>query len=319
MVIRGHLVLFTSAILVGCAVPRQVFAPSDDYADYRAFRIAADEGTRLAHAEKYLKRHPRGVWVDEVRGAFDSEEASWFEAAKSSRARAREYVVDLPDGPHVEAARALLATFDERETDIDMLELLAASRRTEAILDLKAEHRRRVGEIVLEELAALIDPQTYGAPLYDLPRALAAVLRGPTPRTWGGELTTLREDEAYFVVATPRDDVACVAQVIFRLQLNHRRIVGGRIQGEDLFLRWAEANEVRSLDPNSAADRTHSANAAAEILGGALEGRMPSSKCAKKPNRAAGEILSRSCDGWRASIRGGARAGDSDIIDVRKR
>ena len=319
MDVRGRVLLLASAMQVGCAVPRQVFAPSDDYADYRAFRIAPDEGIRLARAERYLRRHPKGVWVDEVHAAFDDEEAAWFEGAKSSRTRARDYVVDLPHGPHIDAARALLATFDERETDIDMLELLAASRRTEAMLNLQAERRTHVGEVVLEELAALIDPQTYGASLYDLPRSMAVVLRGPTPRTWGGALTTLREDEAYFVVPTPHEDVACVAEVIFRLQLNHRRIVGGRIQGEDLFLRWAEANEVRFLDPNSAADRSHSANAAAEILGGALEGRMPSSKCAKRPNRAAGEILSRSCEGWRVSVRAGARAGESDILDVRKK
>src|SRR5579862_9704831 len=97
---RAIAVATTSGAFFGCAVPTQMFAAADDYADYRQFRVAAEPGKRLARAQAYLERHPRGHWADEVRVAFDSEEEAWFEAAKESRARARDYVVDLPHGPH---------------------------------------------------------------------------------------------------------------------------------------------------------------------------------------------------------------------------
>src|SRR5208283_3180712 len=88
----------------GCGVSKQMFANPGDFADYRAFRSAAQEGTRLSRAQQYLRRHPDGAWADEVRASFEVEEPTWFEGAKASRERARDYVVDLPHGPHVQAA-----------------------------------------------------------------------------------------------------------------------------------------------------------------------------------------------------------------------
>jgi hypothetical protein len=163
--------------LVGCALGVQMLAAPDDLGDYRAYRVARREGERLARAQAYLRRHPDGAWANEVRIVFDAEEAAWFESAKASRSRARDYLVDLPYGPHVEAARALLLLFDEQKDDIDTLELLAASRRTAAMLDAESERRRRVGEVVLEELAALLDAETWGG------RVDAPPCRGPGART----------------------------------------------------------------------------------------------------------------------------------------
>ena len=51
--------------------------------------------------------------------------------------RAREYVVDLPEGPHADAARALLVLFDEHQGDVETLTLLADARRTAAMLDYR--------------------------------------------------------------------------------------------------------------------------------------------------------------------------------------
>src|ERR1700733_4061035 len=111
--LRGALVSVVLGALAGCAIPRQMLATPDDLRDYRVFRTAAHEGRRLAMAQRYLARHPDGAWAAEVRPLFEAEEEAWFEAAKSSRTRAREYVIDLPDGPHIEGARSLLVLFDE--------------------------------------------------------------------------------------------------------------------------------------------------------------------------------------------------------------
>jgi hypothetical protein len=309
--------------LAGCAIPRQMFASPDDLADYRAFRLAAQQGTRLARAVDYLKRHPRGAWVDEVRAVFDAEEPSLFEAAKTSRARAREYVAVLPEGPHVEAARALLSLLQQDEADIDMLELLTDSRRTAATLDVESTRRRQVSETVLEELAVLIDPAISGARLDDPPDALASVLGRPPARTWGGEgprtppPSQLREDHLFFVLRTPKETEPRVAHVRLRLTIEHGRVAGGNIDGEDLFLLWTEADLMRVLDPSVPDDRASAANHIAEVLAGALEARLPGSRCAVSAQSRVGEIVARACAGWHASAWMGIRPGDNDVITVR--
>ncbi|HLK39816.1 MAG TPA: hypothetical protein VKU41_23830 [Polyangiaceae bacterium] len=316
------LAALVSACLVGCAVTHQLLAAPGDLEDYRAFRMAKREGARLARAQAYLERHPEGAWASEVRTVFDAEEASWFEAAKGSRARARDYVVDLPRGPHIEAARALLLLFDERQDDIDTLELLAEARRTQSLLDEEAERRRRLGEVVLAEVAALLDPATWGARLDEPPPLLGAVLRGPVSRSWGGEPVGVREDRAFFVVPTPDGMQARAVDVRFQLVVSHGRLVQGMITGEDLFVRWAEALAIRVLDPTAPADREAAAAAVADVLAGALEGRMPAERCAAAVAAGRGpeterELLARGCDGWGASVLMGANAGEVDVIAVR--
>jgi hypothetical protein len=301
--------------LLGCAVGTQMLAAPDDLADYRAYRVARREGDRLARAQAYLKRHPVGAWANEVRIVFDAEEAAWFESAKASRSRARDYLVDLPDGPHVEAARALLLLFDEHKDDIDTLELLAASRRTAAMLDAESERRRRVGEVVLEELSALLDGETWGARFDAPPPALAGALCGPVPRTWGAGPLGRREDELFFVVPTPDGAQARALTLRFQLLFSRGRVFEGRIEGQDLFIRWAEAISVRVLDPNAEEDRRVASAAVADVLAGALEGRMPASRCAAPLQER--EVLARGCDGWGASVVMGSREGDDDVVAVR--
>jgi hypothetical protein len=311
----ARVLALSCATFVGCAVPKQMLAASDDLADYRAFRVAAHEGTRLARAQAYLRRHPRGVWADEVRLAFETEEPAWFEEAKNSRTRAREYLIDLPRGPHADAAHALLLVSVEHDADIDMIELLTAAQHTSAMLDLEAERRRRVGEVVLEELSVLIDQATWRASLDDPPHALAAVLRGSAPHTWGSGPKALRQDDFFFTLPTPNGSEARVAQVRLLLALDRGRVNGGRIEGEDLFVHWAEADETQLLDATSPTDRAAAATYLVDVLAGALEARFPGSRCWTRPRQR--EILVRACDGWRASASMGARPGDDDVITVR--
>src|ERR1019366_3972630 len=148
---RGISVALLSTALAAqasCAVPRQMLATPGDLRDYREFRTAAHEGRLLAMAQRYLARHPDGAWAAEVRPLFEAEEEAWFESAKSSRSRAREYVIDLPDGPHVET-----------------LTLLADSRRMAAKLDVEGTRRKHVSDVMLAAIAALLDPATWGTRL----------------------------------------------------------------------------------------------------------------------------------------------------------
>lgn len=315
MRVRGSWAALATVGLLGCVVPRQMLAAPDDLADYRAFRTAKAEGKRLAAAQRYLARHTHGTWADEVRAAFDLEEEAWFEAAKVSRSRARDYVVDLPDGPHADAARSLLVLFDEHQADLDTLMLLADARRTEATLDLESSRRRHATEVLLAEAGALADPATWGASLDAPPPALATALRGEVASTWGGATRSRRDETFFFVLPTPQGSQARAMAWTFDLVLDRGRVVQGLVQGEDLFVLWSEALLVRVLDPTSAADRALAAATVVDVLSGAFESAVPAARCAARPSGAS-ELLSRACDGWVVSARMGREQGEADVIDV---
>jgi hypothetical protein len=300
--------------LAGCAVTRQMLSDPDDFGDYRAYRQARHPGTRLARAQAYLEHHPGGEWATEVRTDFEAEEGAWIEAARASRERALDYIVDLPTGPNIDTARKLLLQFDENRDDKATLELLAAARRTEAMLDIESERRRRIGELVLAEIGALLDPATWGASVEDPPPALAQVLRGAAQRTWGAA-TDDREDDVYFVVPTREGAQSRVMRIRFQLTISKGRVTEGRIHGEDLFVRWAEAMSIRAFDPAARAEREAAAAAVSDVVAGALEAQMPASSCAAPPQGR--EILVRGCNGWGASAIMGAREGDDDVLAVR--
>jgi hypothetical protein len=292
-----------------------MLAAPEDLADYRAYRTAEHEGRRLYEAQQYLERHTHGAWAEEVRAAFDREEPEWFEAAKTSRARAREYVIDLPTGPHADAARSLLVLFDEHQADFETLQLLAASRRMEALLDVETARRRRVSEIIRGEVAALLDPPTWGAHLDSLPPTIARAFRGDVPRTWDGGHHAHRQDELFFVLPTPQGSQARVVEVGLQVWLEQAGIAEGLVQGADLFVRWSEAMLVRVLDPGAAEDRALAASTVADVLAGALEASLPAARCAATLKH--GEILARACDGWTTSVRMGDARGSEDAVVVR--
>ncbi len=322
------MVSLLTCLSLSCAVPTQMFASPSDLQDYRTFRSAAHEGRRLYEAQRYLKRHPHGAWADEVRALFDEEEAAWFEAAKTSRARAREYVVDLPDGPHAEAARSLMVLFDEHQDDLETLALMADVQRTAAKLDYETGRRHHVSDVILAELGALADASTWGARLDAPPAALASVLRGEVTPTWGGRPHAQRKDALIFVIPTPEGSQARVADVTFQLWLEGGRVAHGVLQGDDLFVRWSEAQLVRVMDAGDPADRSLAAATVVEVLGGAFEATLPAARCTPAGHATApgtttataarpGEIFARACDGWTVSARMGEVPGALDVVEVR--
>ena len=317
-IVAGARVLFCIATSA-CAVPAQMLAEPADLADYRSFRKAAYEGARLALAHQYIERHPNGAWADEVRRVFDAEEPGWFELAKTSRWRARAYLIDMPWGPHADAARALVNLFEGHPEDVETLELIAKAELMEATLNAESATRKRVGELVLEELAALVDKATWAARLDAPPATLEGVLRGPARSTWGWggtKLNSERTDRVFFVVPTPDGPVTRDVDVRFQLKLERGRVTQGTIQAANLFVRWAEAMRAHTLDMDNANDRTTAALEIVEVLKGALEAQLPAVRCRVKPIGRGG-ILTRACNGWLVSARMGNRSGDADTIEVR--
>jgi hypothetical protein len=303
------------AFSLACAVSRPLVSSTDDYADYRAFRLAAHEGPRLARAQHYLDAHPQGAWASEVRAAFDAEEPAFFEAAKTSRRRALDYLVDLPRGPHAAAALALLEAFDAKDDDFETTKLLAAARRTDAMLDRAASRRRAVGDLVVGDVAALLGDGVYGVAIEEAPIELRRMLGGLAPTTWGA-LRTRVDVDVSFVLPTPAGSEERVASVELSLKVDAAgAIVEGRVWGPDLFVRWAEADGIRPLDANAPSARGAAATHAIDVIGGAIEWRLPGDRCGSRAE--AGEIFARSCDGWHVAVTMGEFAGAPDVILVR--
>jgi hypothetical protein len=298
-------------LLSGCATFRPMIAANADADDYRAYRLQSTWGARLAAAQRYLERHPDGVFAAEVKTAFDEEEPRYFARAQESREGIRDYLSYLPHGPHAAQALALLVNFDTKVEDLAMAKLLKAARSTELRLAEAADQRRRADEWLSFSIAALVSDAPWGRAIDDSPE-LVSQLKGEHPSTWGGTPT---RTERRFSVEIPSPDGLVERLVVATLELD---VQGGllraaSLEGPDLFVRWAELDALRPLDPALSGDRAFAAGRIRDRLVGMLERRFPEGRCAGGGDEA--DLLARQCDGRRVRVTMGGRAGDIDRLD----
>lgn len=309
---RPLLVLLT-ALVTGCAGLAPMLARPDDLADYRAFRVAAAEGTRLARAKRYVDRHPKGRFVAEVSAVFEEEEPRYFEAAQRSREGIRRYLADLPEGPHAAAAVALLAAFGSNMQEAELADIARKVRFQDAKLESAAVQRRAVNEAILGAVGILLDEETYGRPRGEGPVALRTLLLGRTPTTWG-DVPSHREEDLFFLLPTRPERESRLLTLEIDVTEREGAVVAGSIRGVDMFVKWTEADQITKLDPAASDDRTEAQIHAMERLTGALERRFPAASCPDL--RKDREQYHRACGGWEAVVVGGQGAGDKDSITV---
>lgn len=289
-------------------------APSDDLEDYRAFRVAAAEGTRLARAKRYVERHPNGVWIREVKAAFDEEEPRHFEEAQASREGVRRYLADLPDGPHAQAAIAMLMAFGSSIEDAELRDIARRVRYEDAKLEAAAGKRRAVGEGILSAVGVFLDEDVYGTPLSDAPPKLRFLLMGKNAPTWGGVSARHEEDHFFLLPTRPERESRLLTLEISVIE-DGGAVKGGTVEGSDMLVRWAEADQIVRLDSSAPEDRTEAQVFAMSRLEGALERRFPSATCPDlRENR---ELYHRACNGWEAVVLPGVKSGDKDSVVIR--
>lgn len=306
-------VLATCAALAGCATFRPMWAPSGDLEDYRHFRMADDPGVRLARAYAYLGRHPRGVWSEELRATVEAEEPAYFVRAQSSRAALIDYLTNLPSGPHSEQALSLVAAYDRGLEEAESDRMLREARRTEATLEKASLARKRVGERVLGGLAVLLDPKLVGTRFDALAPETRRFFEGPAASTWGALAPSLEED-LFFLLPTRPERTSRLLTLVTELVVEDGVVVGARMRGDDLLVKWYEAARIVALDPSKPEDRTEAMTASLEILAGAAEQAFPASRCAAPTTGR--ELLVRRCDGRSLRVVAGERAGDADTVEV---
>lgn len=314
---RGASLAFVVALGLGtggCAGVRAMTAPSGDLADYRAFRVAAYEGTRLARAQHYLEAHPNGAFADEVRAAFEEEEPRFFERAQASREGVRRYLADLPNGPHARAAIVLLGALESDMQDAELRDIARRVHYEDAKLEERAVQRRAVGEAILTAVGVLLEDDVYGVPRSDAPQPLRALLAGTKSTTWGG-VPQRREEDLFFVLPTRPERESRLLTLEISVEESDGVVRGGRIEGADMFVRWAEADRIVRLDPSAFEDRNEAQVHALDRLAGALERRFPVDSC--RDLRRDKELVWRACDGWEVKVSPGEKAGDKDSIVIR--
>jgi len=298
----------------GCAGLRPMLAPPDDLEDYRAFRVAAAEGTRLARAKRYLERHPNGHFADEVRRAFEEEEPLYFERAQASREGIRRYLADLPDGPHAEAALALLVAYGSSMEEAELRDIARRVRYEDAKLEAAAVQRRAVGDAILSAIGVLLDEDVYGAPRELSSPKLRTLLLGRTTPTWGA-VPSKHEEDYFFMLPTRPERESRVLTLEISVIEEDGVVVGAKVEGSDMLVRWAEAEQIVRLDPSAPEDRMEAQVFAMARLEGALERRFPSASCPDL--RQDRELYHRACEGWEAIVVAGENAGDGDSIVIR--
>lgn len=301
---------------VGCAELKPMLAKSDDLEDYRAFRVAAAEGTRLSRAKRYIERHPGGAFLEEVKSAYEEEEPKYFEKAQGSREGIRRYLADLPEGPHAQAAIALLVSFGSSMQDAELRDIARRVRLDDAKLEAAAVQRRAVGESILTTIGVLLDEDIYGIPRSEAPPKLRAILIGKNAPTWGG-VPSSHEDDFFFLLPTRPERESRLLTLETKLIEENGIVVGGILEGSDMLVRWAEAEQIVRLDSSLPDDRTEAQVFAMTRLEGALERRFPTQACGDL--RKDRELYHRGCAGWEAVVLPGNKAGDNDSILIRAR
>jgi len=300
-------------LLVGCAELRTMTAPPDDLEDYRSYRIAAYPGTRLARAQTYLEKHPNGAFSAEVRSAFDDEEPRFYEKAQSSKEGIRRYLADLPHGPHADAALHLLIALESSIEEAELNDLARRVRNGDAKLERAAQQRRAVGEAILGALGVMLDETIYGIRRSEAPPRLKALMTSRYGSTWGG-IPRTHEEDYFFLLPTRPDRESRLMSLEMTLVEDKDVVVASRLEGSDLIVRWAEAEQIVRLDSSAPEDRTEAQVFVTGRLEGALERRFPSGSC--KDMRTGQELYHRACEGWEAVVRTGTNAGDKDVIMI---
>ncbi|MBL0197311.1 MAG: hypothetical protein IPQ09_24405 [Myxococcales bacterium] len=314
------LVAAASAVAaMGCAGARAFVASPADYEDYRAVRLAAHEGTRLGRARAYLQRHPRGAYAAEVQSLYASEEPAYFERVKSTPDGARDYLASLPGGPHALAASAILREDYERKDDIALARELRDGRSAEARFQRALEGRKAAAAAVYDALAAALDPALLGSEASAPPASFVAAARGAVPTLSGLPLEV--ERDLFFTLPGRVERPDRVLTLTFTRTVRGGRVTEARVEAEDLFVHWREADTAEALDPTVGRDRALGLAHARERLAGALEARFPAASCGAGGGPADTRdilvVLFRQCGGARVDVTAGRQHGVADVVHVR--
>ncbi len=307
--------LALALLLNACGgVGRQLRSGPHEFEAYRQARAAADVGSRLSAAQRYLTRYPQGEFEPELRAWFIRTEPKYYERLNTRRSGLEHYLRLMPDGPHAVAARDRLAELDmaQEYSRRRSAKLAADAARVE---DRLATAERLRDALVVEysswiRMLGAID--TWGKPSSELAPEFI--------RRWRVEAPAARCVAEHCVklvnlpYAIPAGGKLRARRAIFdvRLELSSGGVARAVITGPQLFDRLSEA---LSLTPASATDPLAHAEAiarAVQLSEQMLEGAFPSARCTL--DAISPVVIQRECDGKRVRVVAATQPGEEDRL-----
>jgi hypothetical protein len=306
----------------GCAVT----ATTGEYALYRQTRVLPGVEERLAAADDYLRKYPRGALADDVRARFKRDEALYYKSKKDSVAGLASYLRALPSGPHgVEAAGRIgaLRTKQGRGEELRVAGLATAARIERAVA--AREHLR---DEIVGWVGRFEDPVVFTAPVSEAPRELLVPwsLSLPAPKctqplgknasptvAWRCERV---EELPYVIVANGVEEAREATLSVVMDQDASGRPLSATVGGPELFLRLEEAGVVRAFDRDDSEHRVGAVSRAVELLRGDFQKRVSVDSACERAV-VAPVVLDLACKGVHVTVRAGIEPGEDDVVTIR--
>jgi hypothetical protein len=238
----------------GCAA----FVAKQEYADYRAVRLAPSDDARLLAMQRYVTSHPRGRWATEVQNERGAREREVFERGKERRAGLELYLAAYPDGAYAAQAQARLSAValieQRKQAELVQAAALEAERKR-----LEEERSRTwVTRFVGYWTKALVGVTRWHVPIEQVARENAELSRAfgrpPRPRCSFDEC--VKYYDSSFAVPVPGGTrLERTMRLLLRLRLRE-----GKLERAELLLpqwgfsRWIELEErklVVDADPTA--------------------------------------------------------------------
>lgn len=325
--VRGVAVLLVvAASLGGCRLGRRLTAHPDDYAAYRPTRTLPTLEERLRAGEVYLRAHPDGAFVDDVRRAYGrAEEALWL-SKRGSSAGLRAYLDALPEGPHAAEARRTLAARDAASVDLLGRRAGETEQRLAAAAADRAVARDEIGLWVRRFADDAVFRGSIGDAPAELVVAWSLALPPPrcAPRDDGGRRCSKLVERGFVLPSaqargTPGDgDRSLVLEIVVDEDARGA-VCAVTIGGPAAFSRREEA---ASLEPGDGAPaRERASLAASSLVRSTLETRPvapPAARtpCTESPAGGAPGAIDLACGDLRVEVRPGAGPGDDDAVRI---
>jgi len=303
------------ASLLGCgSIGSQLVANNGEYLAYREVRTSERLDARLAASSAYLSAHPDGQWAQEVRPWFERAELRYWLRIKETPAGLASYLETLPDGPHAAEATALLAAYRERQEAArkELLDLSAAM--TEERLAELAKQREVAQEAFVSWLGRFLAIESWGKRTSELDHEFIFAWRIDPPHgTCVDDRCAKLVQYAYELPGGgEQSERRLVMDVV--VQLDQGMVEQAKLEGPGLFSRLYEAGAKQPVPYDDPSARVEAIAYAVEVIGGAVEARMPAQRCAL--DTVAPVVLHRSCDGWTVTVTAAEQAGEDDVVSI---
>jgi uncharacterized coiled-coil protein SlyX len=300
----------------GCASLPTLTERPEDYALYRAARVAPTLEERLRAADRYLREVPGGPHVKQLRSWFVREEEKYYLEAFNRLSALYAYRAALPDGPHIGEVESRIESLEARrvmrrqkisEEDQAIAEGQARLKRADA-------ERRALVTTFKDWTARLTSIRSFGEPTSELDDEAIFAFRLSDPRgaCQGDRCTKLLE--LRYRVPGERQLLERVALLEVQLDLERGLLARAALAGPELWTRLGEALSMRPLPSPTPEDRADAVHRSALLVSSLLEAAFPAASCAVV---AGGEaVLERACRGRRVRMVAGKTGADDDFLEI---